>query len=110
MVKYTIATLQAMIGAKLAGPINKIHERPTFSNLWHLRRHLVDGLQKLGKFKFYLGGHDGYILLKEAFALFSNKEWKDPKEVGEYYKIPVTAITETEQKTEENNWKFKRIN
>ena len=99
MVKFTIATLQAMVGAKPTGPIDKIHERPTFSTLWHLQRQLVSRLRKVGNVKFPLDGHSGYILLKEAYTLFSSKYWKDPKEFGKYYKMPVTAITETKQRT-----------
>ena len=73
MVKYTIATLQAMVGAKPTGPIDKIHKRPTFSTLWHLQCQIVDVLRKVGNVKFPLDGHAGYILSKEACVLFSIK-------------------------------------
>ena len=82
MVKYIIATLQAMVGAKPTGPTDKIHERPTFSTVCHLQIQLVDGLRKLVNFKFPLDSHSGCILLKEAFSLFSSKECRYPKEVG----------------------------
>ena len=49
--------------------------------------------------RFPLDGHSGYILLKEASTLFSSRDWKDPKEFGKYYKIPVPEITETKQRT-----------
>ena len=55
-----------------------------------------------------LDSHAGYILSKEAFTLFSSIEWRDPEEVGEYYEIPATATTETEQRTEENKLKVKK--
>ena len=97
MLKYTIATLQAMVGAKLTGPIDKIHERPTFSTLCHLQNQISGGLRRVGNSKYPLDGHVGYILLKWAFSLFYSKSWRDPEELGEYYKIPVTAITETEK-------------
>ena len=84
MVKYAIATLQAKVGAKLTGPIDKIHERPKFSTLWHLKRQLVNGLCKVGNLKFSLEGHASYILSKGAFAIFSSKEWKVPEKVGGY--------------------------
>ena len=84
-----------MVGVNPTGPVNKIHERPTFSNIWHLQSELVEGQRKVGNFTFPLDVHAGYILSKEAFALFSRKEWKDPEEVGKYYEILVTAITET---------------
>ena len=64
MAKYTIATLQAMVGAKPTGLIDKIHECPTFSTLWHLQHQLVSRLHKVGNFKFPLDGHSGYISSK----------------------------------------------
>ena len=73
MVKYTIATLQAMVGAKPTGPIDKIHERPTYSTLCHLQNQLSSNLRKVGNIKYLLDGHAGYILLKEAFSLFYSK-------------------------------------
>ena len=73
MVKYTIATLQAMVGVKTTGPIDKIHEGLTFSTLWHLKFQLIDNLHKVGNIKFPLDGHSGYILSKESYALFSSK-------------------------------------
>ena len=86
MVKYTISALQAMVGAKPTVPIDKIHEQPTFSNLWHLQLQLVEGLQKLGNIQFLIDSHAGYILSTESFSLLSRKEWRDPEEVGDYYK------------------------
>ena len=93
MVKYTIATLQAMVGAKPTGPIDKIHERPTFSTIWYLQCQVFNRICKAGNFNSPLDVHSGYILSKGAFALFSSKEWKDPEEVVKYYEIPVTTIT-----------------
>ena len=36
MVTYTIEAIQDLVGTKPVGPIDPIHERPTFSSLWHL--------------------------------------------------------------------------
>ena len=105
MVKYIISTLHAMVGAKPTGSIKNIHERPNFSTLFHLQRQIVDSLRKVGNVKFFLEIHTGYILSKEALPLLLSEEWRDPEEVGEYYEINVTAITETEQQIEENKWK-----
>ena len=82
-----------MVGAKPTEPIDKTHERPTFSTLWNLQRQLVDRLRKVGNIKFPIDGHVGYMLSKESFALLLRKEWRDPEEFGEYYKIPATTIT-----------------
>ena len=108
MVKHNVSTLQAMFDAKLTGPIDKIDGRPTFRTLWHLQRQLIEGPGKVGNFKLPLEGHVGYILSKEAFTLFSSKEWRDPEEVGEYYEISVTLITYMEQRTKENKRKVKK--
>ena len=62
-----------MVGAKLTAPMDKIHKRPAFSTLWHLQRQLADGLCKVGNGKLPLYVHAGYILSKDAFALFSSK-------------------------------------
>ena len=70
MGKYTINALQAMVRVKLTSPIDKIHERPTFSTLWKLQRQLFGGLNKVGNIKSPLDVHAGYILLKEVFAIF----------------------------------------
>ena len=110
MAKYTIATLQAMVGVKPTDPIDNIHKRPNLSTIWHPQCHILYGLRKVGNFNFPLDGQAGYILSKEAFTFFSSKERRYPGEVGEYYEIPTTPITETEQQTEENKRKFKKLN
>ena len=61
MVKYAIATVHSMVGAKPTDPINKIHKCPIFSTLWHLQRQIIDGLFKVGNAKFSLDSHTGYI-------------------------------------------------
>ena len=81
-----------MVGANLTGPIDKIHEQPIFSNIWHLQHQFVDSLQKLGTVQFLLDVHTFYIIYKDVFALFSRKKWRDPEEVGKYYKIPPTKM------------------
>ena len=101
MVKYTIEALQALVGAKPVGPINPIHERRTISYLWHLQQQLVEGLRKVTNTAYPNDGHSGYILSREAFALYSTKEWMEPADVGECFEIPPSSITETEQRTNE---------
>ena len=83
MVTYTIKALQALVGAKPVGPIDPIHEHPTFSSLLHLQQHLVEGLLKLTNTAYPNDGHLGYILSQEVFALYLNKEWMEPADVGE---------------------------
>ena len=78
------------------GPIDPIHERPTFSSFWHLQQQLVEGLQKVTNTTYPNDGHSGYILSQESFALYSTKEWMEPADVGECFKTPPSSITETE--------------
>ena len=59
MVTYTIEALQALVGAKLVGPIDPIHERPTFSSLWDLQQQLIEGLRKVTNTDYRNDGHSG---------------------------------------------------
>ena len=108
MVTYTIKALQALVGAKPVGTIDPIHERPTFSSLWHLQQQLVEVLRKVTNTAYPNYGHSGYILSKEAFALYSSKQWMEPADVGECFKIPPSSITETEPRTEEKRWELQK--
>ena len=101
MVTYNIKALKALVGSKPVGPIDGIHERPTFSSLWHLQKQLVEGLRKLTNTAYPNDGHLGYILSREAFALYSTKEWMEPADVRECFEIPPSSITETEHRTDE---------
>ena len=105
---YTIEALQSLVGAKPVGPIDPIHERPTFSSLWHLHQQLVEGLRKVTNTAYPNDGHLRYILSKEAFALYSTKEWMEPADVGECFETPPSSIAETEQRTEEKRWDLQK--
>ena len=59
MVKYTIATLQAMVGAKPTGTIHKIHERLKFCTLWNLQGNIFYVLLKSVNIKFLIDVHSG---------------------------------------------------
>ena len=108
MATYTIEALQALVGAKPVGPIDHIHEHPTFSSLWHLQQQLVEGLRKVTNTAYPNDSHSGYILSKEAFAIYSTKEWIEPADVGECFEIPPSSITKTEQRTEEKRWELQK--
>ena len=40
-----------------------------------------------------------------AFRLYTDKPWGPPIDVGEFFTIPSTALTETEQKSAHSEWK-----
>jgi hypothetical protein len=44
----------------------------------------------------------------DEYALVSPIPWTDQADVGEYFVMPVTAITETEQRTEDKIWQLKK--
>ena len=105
---YTIEELQALVGAKPVVPIDPIHERPNFSSLWHLQQQLVEGIWKVTNMANPNDGHSVYILSREAFALYSTKEWMEPSGVRECFEIPPSSITETEQRTDEKRWELQK--
>jgi hypothetical protein len=103
MVTYTIDAIRQVIG-----PIDKIQGRPNFSSLWRLRQQLIAGTKKLKHTDHPKHGYSGYIMSKEEYALVSRYPWTDQPDVGEYFMIPVTAITETEQRTEDKIWQVQK--
>jgi hypothetical protein len=103
MVTYTIDAIRQIIG-----PIEKIQGRPNFSSIWRLRQQLIAGTKKLTHTDHPTHGHSGYIMSKEEYALVSPYRWRDPVDVGKYFVIPVTAITETEQRTEDKIWQVQK--
>ena len=103
MVTYTIDAIRQVIG-----PIDKIQGRPNFSSIWRLRQQLIAGTKKLKHTDHPKQGYSGYIMSKEEYALVSILSWKDPTDVGKYFTIPVTAITETEQRTEDKIWQVQK--
>ena len=103
MVKYTVEAITAILA-----PIQTVPQRPTFRGLWHLVQHLSECLGKISHPKHPNEGFAGYMMTSAAFALYSTTPWAEPKDVGEYFEIPVLAITETEQKTEERKWKAEK--
>ena len=48
-------------------------------------------------------GCAGYMMMQVSYALYSTTKWKDPADVGNYFNVPTTAITDTDQKYEERN-------
>jgi hypothetical protein len=103
MVAYTINAIQQIIG-----PINKIQGCPNFSSLWRLRQQFIAGRKKLKHTDHPTHGYSGYIMSMEEYALVSPYPWQDPRDIGKYFMIPITAITETEQRTEDKIWQVQK--
>ena len=53
-------------------------------------------------------GHTGYMMTPTAYALYSTTQWQDPDDVGNYFIVPTTAITNTNQKSEERKLQTRR--
>ena len=49
-------------------------------------------------------GYVGYTLMPKDYELYSSTRWQDPEDVGNYFIVPTTAITDTDQKSEERKW------
>jgi hypothetical protein len=91
MVTYTIDAIRQVIG-----PIGKIQGRPNFSSIWRLCQQLIAGTKKLKHTKHPVHGYSGYIMSKEEYSLVSPFPWINQADIGKYFVIPITAITETE--------------
>ena len=48
----------------------------------------------------------GYMMMQEAYDLYSKAIWQDPADVRNYFIVPTTAITDTDHKPEERKWKL----
>ena len=46
-------------------------------------------------------GYVGYTLMPKDYELYSSTRWQDPEDVGNYFIVPTTAITDTNQKPKE---------
>ena len=54
---------------------------------------------------FLIAHPDGCCeLIQAAYEFYSTTRWKDPVDVGNYFIVPTTAITNTDQKSEERKW------
>ena len=50
-------------------------------------------------------GYAGYMMTQATYAFYSTTKWKVPVDIGYYFIVPTTAITDTDQKYEERNGK-----
>ena len=52
-------------------------------------------------------GYSGYMMTQAVYALHSTTKWQDPADVGNYFILPATAITNTNQKITRQEMKIK---
>ena len=60
-----------------------------------------DKVRKVDHSIYSNDGYSGYMMAVQAFRLFNTVLWKDPINVGTLFKVPETAITDRDQKSEE---------
>ena len=53
-------------------------------------------------------GYSGYMMTPAAYALYSTTIWKDTADGGNYFIVPTTAITDTDQQSVERKWKSRK--
>ena len=44
------------------------------------------------------------MMAVQDFRIFNTVPWQDPVDVGTFFKVPATSITDTDQKYEEQQW------
>jgi hypothetical protein len=103
MVKYSIDAIGALLR-----PIRPIHGRPTFGTLYKLNQRITECLRRVDHPNYPDDGFSGYMLDPAAFRLFNDTPWEPPPDVGEYFSVPATAITETEQKSALSEWQSQK--
>ena len=50
----------------------------------------------------------GYIMKEKAYAILSTLKWSNPEDVGMFCTVPTDAIMDTDQKSREREWDFKK--
>ena len=99
MVTYTVDAI-----VKVIGHVAKIYGHPTQATLWQLKSRLIKTLRQLKHTDHPTEGHAPYLRSVTEQALVSNVRWTTPSPMGEYFVILITALTNTEQRTEEKKW------
>ena len=99
MVKYSITAIGSLIGL-----IHKIHGHPQFSSLYQLSQRLTKFLHKVHHLIHHYGGYAGYMLSAAAYTILSTAVWRNPVNVGKFFVVSDTDITNTKQKTHKRMW------
>jgi hypothetical protein len=79
--------------------------RPTQGSLWRLKTHIINCLQKLWHPDHPTEGCVGYIRSVAKQNPVSTIRFCLPILQGNCFKIPATALTDTEQRVAESKWK-----
>ena len=96
MVTYSVEVINAILI-----PVFQVPGRPTFCTLWQLSQELQECLGNMEHPNHLNEGYAGYRMTQASYVLHSTTLWTDPNNVGKYFIVPTTAITDTNQKSEE---------
>mgnify|MGYP000441937942 FL=1 len=100
MVKYSTEAVTSALGT-----FPPHDGRPTQGSLWRLKRHIINGLQKLRHPDHPTEGWAGYMRSVAKHRLVSTIKFRPSTPQGDYFQIPPTAITDTEQRVAKSKWK-----
>ena len=84
---------------------SQINGRPTQVSPWKLKTHIISGIQKLRHLDFPATGWAGYMHIVAKHDIASAMRFITPKPQGDYFAIPASTITNTEQCVDESKWK-----
>ena len=96
MVTYFLEVINAILL-----PTHQVPGRPTFRTLWKLSQELQEFLGKMEDPYHPDEGCSSYIMMQATYELYSTIIWKNPADLGKYFIVPTTAITNTNHKPEE---------
>ena len=96
MITYRVKAITAILA-----PVSAITGRPSFKGLWDVHKKLVTCLRKIKHPDHPHQGMAGSMMTPESFALVSTTPCATAAGMGEFFPVPMTAITETDQRTAE---------
>ena len=103
MLKYSVEAINVILL-----PIHQVPGRPTFRTLWQLSQEIQECLVKIEHLDHPDEGYAGYMMTQESYVLYSKIRCQNPEEVENYFIVPTTAITDTNQKSEERKWQARK--
>jgi len=90
--------------AALLTTVERVQGHPEFSSLYKLTQQITDCLRRIQHPIHKDDRYAGYMMVVLAFALLSITPWTDPEDLGDFFVVPISAITDTQQKSEEHQW------
>ena len=92
MVNYSVEAINVIFL-----PVCQFIGRPNFCMLWQLSQELQECLGNTENPDHTYEGYAGYMMKQGEYALYLTCLWTDLNDVGNYFILPTTAITNTYQ-------------